>query len=1118
MSPDPRSHGSGEDDLHEWLARIEDHTARTAARFTQRLRESTWQPLRDALQKASSEHADLVRDLDPARLETATSEPEREEAARAAAEYLIAVRRSVVEPLFRSLSRLDLGAATRSGRSALSSDLKSLPASLPPIVRQTEASGLFAAGPADGTATRLRKWRARVARWLSRKPRMQAIPLRALGEDHAERRLPHAFGPVLDGWYQACAEPIALVELAVHDWARAIIPSVDPLWLPPYSLAPEFRDSETEPVPGPESGPGPESAPAEPESAPEPGPEAVTVAEGVLTLDAALAAAAEVRPFELIEQEMTQAAGDAQAALVWEAERSGTFMAPLRTSDAAARGITAEAGWGGASFAENSEAETEDEWTSWHRIANARLQFTTGLLATAESLHTAREAVVRGVVDATLRSVLVRLDTTRSNLDDLELATESAFESAGDSADALDALADEPGLNPVLSGGGSVVARTYTDNEEQSLELTAQAVVRSALDRLVDDLGSLPESLELHVPPSGSDENVRPDGTVKIVRPRQVSRQALDALVLQKIGDSTRVAVEAAGRADELLGELAGMLAYGYAAAREELRGEQGDLEADTDEADSVSETEGESGPAGTPDAAAARELALNAIRSGKDQCTELAGPLRRAAADFAALAAAAFDKAEGRLLDRLAVESGVQEQFDDLRARAASAWRRTVIAGRRGLSAAAAWFAAVRRRTAAGARWLLNFGRSAVGASGADAADRFSATVEAVAGFNELMESLPLVYRRLFARRPVSDTSVLVGRDGDLEAYRTHLARRAEGRTRPFLIVGPHGSGRTSLVGRVISELGQEVDTAMVRLDRRCNEERELVQRLGEALGLSDVPEASLEALAEAILARPSEKPALCVIENLEFTYKRSVAGRAVIEGLFSLMSRTDPVMMWVCTMCQPGWDFLERTSGFAAHLPEVRQLSEFGRKEVEELITVRHVLSGLPLRFEQPELINPLLRRRLRRARTEEERQASLRSDYFDRLTRVSGRHPVLAIFYWLRSTSFDETADVLRVKPIKGLDFQRLSELEQTQRFALKALLEHTALSARELAELLRLPLAEGVRILESLVDWYLIARTQRNGEAATIVDPDATYRVRRLLVHPISEHLRASHILY
>lgn len=419
-------------------------------------------------------------------------------------------------------------------------------------------------------------------------------------------------------------------------------------------------------------------------------------------------------------------------------------------------------------------------------------------------------------------------------------------------------------------------------------------------------------------------------------------------------------------------------------------------------------------------------------------------------------------------------------------------------------------------RRGRRQARMLLEQGRSAIGAAGADEADRLR-TLDAisVADLQELHARMPLVYQRLFALQPITEPSLLEGRSQDLEHIRRHIRRWREGRAAGALVLPMlPGSGRTSLVN-VIKATSEEANAHLLSLEERLTSTTAFAAHVAAALSIEGAGD-SLETLEAALLAAPSDKIGVCLIENLEHLLLRTAGGSDIIERVLIFFSRTDARICWIASMSDVAWRFLKHTTGAATGLVTEYRPSPLDRDTLQNILINRHQLSGIGLRFAEPKTLSPLQRRRLRRARTEEATQQLLCGMYFDKLHQCSGANVMLALYYWLQSAEYDKEAGVLTMKPIVPLGFRFFESFDMARAFTMKAFLLHNTLSLEEHNRIFRMADTDSIFLLESLLNLRLIVACS-GGDDPRIV-PGERYRLNPLILHPTLLLLRERNVMH
>jgi hypothetical protein len=386
-----------------------------------------------------------------------------------------------------------------------------------------------------------------------------------------------------------------------------------------------------------------------------------------------------------------------------------------------------------------------------------------------------------------------------------------------------------------------------------------------------------------------------------------------------------------------------------------------------------------------------------------------------------------------------------------------------------------------------------------------------------------ELLAALPLVYRRLFSFQPLTDKDLLKGRAAETAWVRGRFDSWKRGMGPPTLITGPVGTGHSSFFNVLATTLSEGAKVHRFELPERIRGEEALASRLAELFQFSDNERWSFERLARMLLRSPRpDEPWVVMTERLEHLMLRTPGGADLIEDFLSFQAQTSQQIFWLSSMAGVSWKRVAKTEPRLTTLVATRPLSPPSREVLEELILARHRRSGLPLEFRAPSDLNPLLRRRLRLARSEKARQVILQTDYFDRLHRLSEENIPMAILHWLRSTDFQATDGKLLVTPPAPVRFGFLNDLDLELDFALKALLEHGSLTLEEYREVFAASIEDSFQIFEALKTRMLVEPTgTRRGTLPTsrgTVEEGERYRVPSLLSEVVARHLKKKNILH
>lgn len=177
------------------------------------------------------------------------------------------------------------------------------------------------------------------------------------------------------------------------------------------------------------------------------------------------------------------------------------------------------------------------------------------------------------------------------------------------------------------------------------------------------------------------------------------------------------------------------------------------------------------------------------------------------------------------------------------------------------------------------------------------------------------------------------------------------------------------------------------------------------------------------------------------------------------------------------------------------------------------------RHRRSGLEITFEPPNNPTTLMRQRLKRAKSDDDRQEIVRLAFFERLARLTNQNLRLTLFHWIRSLEFDDDADSVTVHWPTELNFSFLSRLDLQSAFSLRSFLMHKTLSPEEHNEIYRLTDQQGIVILESLLNSGLLTGAHSKLDSLDQrIESGKRYQIHPLLLGPVRQHLVGRHIIY
>ncbi|HOU94389.1 MAG TPA: hypothetical protein PLU22_25230, partial [Polyangiaceae bacterium] len=250
--------------------------------------------------------------------------------------------------------------------------------------------------------------------------------------------------------------------------------------------------------------------------------------------------------------------------------------------------------------------------------------------------------------------------------------------------------------------------------------------------------------------------------------------------------------------------------------------------------------------------------------------------------------------------------------------------------------------------------------------------------------------ETIPRDYAELFSEEPLVGPRFFVEHQDALHALISAERAWLNGGPASALVVGAHGSGRTSLVNQCKLKLG----TPRLLRPQPLQWRRDIgiFQALGLALGARH----GAGALTRALTATRTA----VLLDDLENWFVPDPSGLADLERFLDLVVRTRHDVFWIATIEQETLALLEEAVPVTNAFGRIVRLAPSRAEALARVIEGRHVLSGRPLVFKAGPLSTVL------------ERIPALRErDVFFRvLARASGGNLARALALWIRSVELD------------------------------------------------------------------------------------------------------------
>ncbi len=312
---------------------------------------------------------------------------------------------------------------------------------------------------------------------------------------------------------------------------------------------------------------------------------------------------------------------------------------------------------------------------------------------------------------------------------------------------------------------------------------------------------------------------------------------------------------------------------------------------------------------------------------------------------------------------------------------------------------------------------------------------DRMLDLVESHMPRPEVLDELPAYYRQLFYGQATINETFWVGRQRQMASTKRAVASFDRGSCGALVIIGDRGSGKTSLVQRITTELLGRRTIHRVLPPREGATEREaFAEALGKATRAEGTPDELVSRLPDGTVI---------VVDDLELWWERSPDGLGALELVAELVKRFGDRILFVLALSKQAFGFINRYQPIGDDALAVLECSPLPAEELKAIIMLRHGSTGLQFALEGKE-----------ERELSDLKLARLFSRHFD----YSSGHVGAALRSWITHVR-KVSSSSLDVQTPNGARWELLDELRPSLKALLVQLVLHKSLSRERLVHVTR-----------------------------------------------------------
>lgn len=388
---------------------------------------------------------------------------------------------------------------------------------------------------------------------------------------------------------------------------------------------------------------------------------------------------------------------------------------------------------------------------------------------------------------------------------------------------------------------------------------------------------------------------------------------------------------------------------------------------------------------------------------------------------------------------------------------------------------------------------------RKATGLSDTSSSDDEAYLFRFLQESHQRISTLPYIYQQLFKMEPLEDERFFSGRDTHLKNLKADFAHWQQGHYITTAIVGESGSGRTTVVNFARQEIYKHFTIVRIDLQSTVRSPALFAPLLADAFSLD--ADATISDVEKAL--NELDNPVVCLVENLQNLFLRTVNGFDLLEEFLAMITRTHLKVYWVFSCTWYSWAFLDKVMNISRYFQRIINLSGLSSDAVEKIIMKRHRLTGYELEYEVPPGIAKS--RRFRKLSGRPEQQQFLHDMLFEQLNKLATGNISVAMLFWLLGIKrFEENK--MYVNPDISLDFSFINRLPAEELFTLGGVIQHEVLVAEEHSQVFNMAFQDSATLLERLHNKGILQSTEDG------------FRVHPFLFRPVVQALKVKNILH
>ncbi|MEA3450620.1 MAG: hypothetical protein U9Q83_01810, partial [Bacteroidota bacterium] len=361
----------------------------------------------------------------------------------------------------------------------------------------------------------------------------------------------------------------------------------------------------------------------------------------------------------------------------------------------------------------------------------------------------------------------------------------------------------------------------------------------------------------------------------------------------------------------------------------------------------------------------------------------------------------------------------------------------------------------------------------------------------------NERMNSLPLIYQKLFNLKSLSTPNLYIQReqvDNKLDKAYDNWTKNKFAST---CLIGESGSGITTSLNFFENRIDNKYKISIKNVDEQTSEENYFHELLAKIF--NDIAFDNLQDLIEKL--NEQEVRRVVILKDIHNLFVRHYNGFENIKLLLELISSTTTSIFWLCSVNIYAWKFLEYAVKINDYFRYTIEMDALSKEQLMKVISDRHLPSGYKIEFLQRENFVP--KRKFKNLNLEQ-KQNYLQNDFYNRLFENSKGNIKLALLLW--QSSIAKMNNGTFSFQYKEIDYSLLEFLGTEKLKTLHNILLHEGLNIQNYCRVFDISEAQSYKEINILENY------------AILININNEYVINPFIYREITNYLKDANFIY